>query len=189
MKNTRESLLRQLIDHLASGECEERWKEMEVLVRLYVSRTFKTRRQSGPTDEEDIVQEILLVFQDRKILKKIEQARSPESYLAVLVRNKANDTERRRKLDQKLSMTISGEAAPILEETDDIEKESRLAALEQELRILSKSDRELLKLHFWKGYTIAEIAVRYKVPYSRTAVRLFRLLRRLRERVSTRQAV
>ena len=55
--------------------------------------------------------------------------------------------------------------------------------LEKALRQLGEDERELLRLRFWEGLTIREIAARLQLGYSATSVRLFRLLRRLRGQV------
>ena len=48
------------------------------------------------------------------------------------------------------------------------------------LRALSPSERRLLKMRFWDNLTVAQIADVLGEPYSRVAVRLFRLIQRLK---------
>ena len=54
----------------------------------------------------------------------------------------------------------------------------------QVLESLSDNDRELLQMRFWRNMTIAEIAGQTGLSYSATAVRLFRILHRLRDRLN-----
>jgi RNA polymerase sigma factor (sigma-70 family) len=63
------------------------------------------------------------------------------------------------------------------------EEEEKAARLRKALRNLSSADRQLLQMRFWRNMEIGQIAKTLELSYSATAVRLFRILRRLREEV------
>jgi len=55
--------------------------------------------------------------------------------------------------------------------------------LRRALETLPAEDQELLRERFWRSRPIAEIASARGTSYSATAVRIFRILRTLRERL------
>lgn len=122
----------------------------------------------------------MLDFQTTDLLRRLEQSVAPAAYLFSCLRNRARDLVKRKDREAALleeaapdlvAASFDGEAAG--------RSESSLAALNEALRRLSREDLELIKLRFWKGLSIRSIAQRRSEPYSRVAVRLFRLRRRL----------
>ncbi len=152
---------------------EEAWRDMrlriERMARLHVTRE----------DVDDLVQNILLKLQSPDALRRLRAARAPAGYLAVMVRNAAMDSWRRA-TSQEIVEPIEETWAGLDFVFGNVDQEKRIKALGQALSQLSESDRLLLRLRFWDELTIAEIAGRFGVPYSTMAVRLFRMLRRLR---------
>ncbi|HEX6159341.1 MAG TPA: sigma-70 family RNA polymerase sigma factor, partial [Thermoanaerobaculia bacterium] len=51
----------------------------------------------------------------------------------------------------------------------------------QLLGALPPEDRQILHLRFWRGFTIAEIAAELGISYSAAAMRIVRLLGKLRQ--------
>ena len=101
-----------------------------------------------------------------------------------MIRNAANDLSRRERVERtslgRLQLEALLEAAEHVAEKQD----ERIAALRKELLLLRPADRTLLRLRFWKKLSFAQIAEELQVPYSTVAVRMFRLLRVLRERLN-----
>ena len=131
-------------------------------------------------DAEDLAQNVMLDLQTSKLLDRLGDSSSPRSYLQVVLRNRARDLVRKKQREQDLARERW--AGPVVEER--LEHDIYQAeALRTELRQLSVEDWDLVKLRFWEGLTIAEIAKRREEPYSRVAVRLFRLGKRLADRL------
>jgi DNA-directed RNA polymerase specialized sigma24 family protein len=55
--------------------------------------------------------------------------------------------------------------------------------LREALTFLRPEDLVLLRLRFWRGLSIQQIAGKNNLTYSATAVRLFRILKNLREKL------
>lgn len=152
---------------------ERAWRELRREVeragRLYASRD----------DLDDVVQNVLVKLQSPDALRRLRAARAPAGYLVVMVRNASTDVIRRRvaQLDAAAIETPVVAAEGAAAAFDRLE---RAAALRDALARLSDGDRLLLRLRFWQGLTIADIAGRLALPYSTVAVRLFRAQRRLR---------
>lgn len=135
-------------------------------------------------DVEDLVQSVLLKLQSSVTMSRLRAARSVEGYIFVMLRNAANDLVRRRQVE-RLRFSSLQEHRPTEPLTDpqyaqDTENATLLAGA---LALLSEEDRELLRMRFWRNLSIAEIAAETGLSYSATAVRLFRLLHRLRDQL------
>jgi RNA polymerase sigma-70 factor (ECF subfamily) len=132
-------------------------------------------------DVDDVVQTVLLKLQAPGALRRVRAAGSPGGYLAVMLRNAFVDLVRQRQAHGAAEVGERADDAPSqsqrLEET---ERSRRLAAFAARL---SEADRELLRLRYWSDLSIAEIAGLTGMKYSAVAVRLFRILGRLRSRL------
>jgi RNA polymerase sigma factor (sigma-70 family) len=133
-------------------------------------------RQVGLDDHQELAQDVLLRLQSPDVLRRMLAAGAPEGYLFVIVRNRASDIRKRLSLEASRIRGLD-ESRTVEAPADTTE---RMVSLRQELARLTPDDRELLRLRFWQGMAITEIARRRNEPYSRVAVRLFRLTRRLR---------
>jgi RNA polymerase sigma factor (sigma-70 family) len=135
-------------------------------------------------DIDDLAQKTLVKLQSLETLRRLDAAGSIEGYIFVMLRNAANDLARRRQfeefhfksLHEKRTAEPSAEAGYIQQS----EHESVLAAA---LEMLSQEEREVLRMRFWSNKSIAEIAAQTNMSYSATAVRLFRILHRLRKQL------
>lgn len=152
---------------------EEAWEELSRRIRR-LGRLFVTRE-----DLDDLAQNVLIKLQSPDVLRRLRAARAPSGYLAVMVRHAAIDLIRRR-------TTLRDAVEPIEENSDlnavldGLDQEKRVALLRHVVGQLSDADRLLLRLRFWDEMSIADIARQFGMPYSTIAVRLFRMLRRLR---------
>ena len=133
-------------------------------------------QESASAQIDDLVQETLLKLQSIQTLQRVKIAGSAAGYVAVMLRNAATDLVRRRQRGQDFEIALSeelvwqnvAEPVPLFPE--------RAAHLPEALRWLSPEERNLLRMRFWRGLTIAEIAAVSNTTYSATAVRLFRIL-------------
>jgi len=66
-----------------------------------------------------------------------------------------------------------------------VEQAEAASVIGEVLQSVGDSDRELLQMRFWRNMTIAEIANETGMSYSTTAVRLFRILHRLRDQLNS----
>jgi RNA polymerase sigma factor (sigma-70 family) len=171
-----------LLDRLAERQrqhsSDEAWAEF--LRRLWrMARLFVDRDQI-----DDLVQLVALKIISGDTLVRMRAARSPEGYAFIMVRNASVDLERRlsrERLHTQIGTLVIPDPAPTQEQVmqQDLQQTELQAALEE----LSDSERVLVVLRFWENLSIAEIAKRLEVPYSTVAMRMFRLLGRLRSRL------
>jgi RNA polymerase sigma factor (sigma-70 family) len=97
-----------------------------------------------------------------------------------------------RRLGRRRQLLLSAQAAsePALQPDALLESLVTRAALHEALekveRSLTAEDRLLLKLRFWQERSISGIARTLGISYSAAAVRIFRLLNKLREEMPAR---
>jgi RNA polymerase sigma factor (sigma-70 family) len=153
---------------------DEAWEELGRRVRR-IGRFFVTR-----DDLDDLVQDVLTKLQSTEVLRRLRAARAPAGYLAVMVRHAATDLIRRQAAPSGATQRIEEGVGDLSAVLEGLDREKRVAVLRQVVARLSDGDRLLLRLRFWEEMSMADIARRLGVPYSTIAVRLFRMLRRLR---------
>jgi RNA polymerase sigma factor (sigma-70 family) len=137
-----------------------------------------------PADIEDVVQSVLLKIQSLVTIRRLRAARSTEGYIFVMLRNAANDVVRRRQFERGLFSSLDATADEPHEEPFYVKQTEATSVVSTVLESLSASDQELLQMRFWRNLTISEIAEEKRMSYSNVAVRLFRVLHRLREQLS-----
>lgn len=163
---------------------ESSWTEAWTRTRG-LARIISLQLGLSSADAEDLTQGVMLDLQTTDLIERLDLSSSPAAYLFSTLRNRGLDLVKRRNREQPvLSAPVTVEAPPVLADAPD-ENEVAAAALHKELRRLPKEDLQLLRLRFWQGLSIAEIARRRSEPYSRVAVRLFRLVRRLEPRLAS----
>lgn len=176
-------LVARLRDEHGTRVGADAWAEALRRVQRIASGVLRQRAGLRPDDRDDIVQRVMLRLQSRDLLDRLAGLRSPEGYVVVMVRNLANDAARRHRAERATLAQI-GRAPPtepaLFDSIDD-----PTAAVEPALHELNADDRTLVRMRFWENMTIGEIAAARGVSYSAVAVRLFRLLRRLRDRIAS----
>jgi RNA polymerase sigma factor (sigma-70 family) len=110
-------------------------------------------------------------------------AGSPAGYLAVLIRHQIIDKVRRRKRMSFVELPLREDLLPLQGDPRNAFEEEKIARLREALTSLRPEDRVLLRLRFWQGFSIQQIAEKNNLSYSATAVRLFRILKNLREKL------
>jgi len=162
---------------------EVAWQDLARRVHRYTVVFLRTRSFPSEDDPDDVVQEVLLKLQSIELIRRLRSMSSPAGYLAVAIRNAVRDLGRRHRLDQQALARLGLDLALEAEDQKETAERSqdRGAALKQALRSLSRAERLMLRMRFWRNQSIGDIAKFYGLPYSTVAVRLFRLLRRLRD--------
>jgi RNA polymerase sigma-70 factor (ECF subfamily) len=162
---------------------DDAWVVAASLLRTYshiLLRAYSTLAQEGI---DDIVQDVLLKLQSLQTLQRLRIAGSPAGYIAVMLRNAATDVVRRRQRGLVLEVPLT-EDYPAHEGSDvDLVTPERAARLREALLSLKPEERNLLRMRFWRGFSIGQIAEKSGTTYSASAVRLFRILRKLREKL------
>ena len=118
-------------------------------------------------------------------MARLASVGSIRGYLAVVVRRIGLDVFRERTTERDALLRFGWEVLAVSFEVPPFsDSNRRVTRLRTELRLLSDDDRKLLRARFWKEDSIAEIAQHMKVSYSAVASRLFRILKRLRDRLN-----
>jgi len=184
-----DSLLTRLNDDLEarnrgdiSNTDEEAWKEVQRRVLRY-SQMLSRRAQLEPDTAIDIAQEILLKLQNPATLRRLKAAGARDGYLFVIVRNQVLDTLRRNRKAVSAEVPLTEELISAYEVGQEQSSTDRAERLSIALKSLRSKDRALLQMRFWQELSIAQIAQKTGLKYSTVAVRLFRVLKNLREKL------
>jgi RNA polymerase sigma factor (sigma-70 family) len=160
----------------ASRRDDEAWESAARFLREYGRALSRTHPDLQQHDIDDLAQDVLLKLQSLRTLQRLKAAGSPAGYLAVMLRNAATDLLRQRQ--RRIEQAVSDE----LPAPDTSEAETAVSnRLRKALHSLGPEERNLLRMRFWRSLSIAQIAEASNSTYSATAVRLFRLLHKLRE--------
>jgi RNA polymerase sigma-70 factor, ECF subfamily len=163
------------------------WTLLEQTVRALSQALLAVRWKLADDDVADVLQQVLLKFQSLETLRRVRSAGNIEGYIAVMLKNVALDLMRRRELEHRLFYPLEEDIAQQDSDTASSMAEHRTTTLREELRALPAEDRTLLRLRFWKNMSIREIAEETGLTYSATAVRLFRILHRMRAHMEQQQ--
>lgn len=175
-----DELLGELEADLATRAANERDHPAWLLLGEQIAqlaRVLVRRYDAWSVDPEDVTQEVLLGLYSLTAIRRLRSARSVEGYLAVVVKNRVLDELRRNRSLWRDAV----EWEQVQSQTPNLPADV-LVTLHEMLDELSEEDWELIRMRFWQDLTIEEIADRLDVKYSTASVRLFRLLRKLRDR-------
>jgi RNA polymerase sigma factor (sigma-70 family) len=165
----------------ASGDTDESaWEQALILVRKYARVLGSLGIGLGSEEVDDLAQDALMKLHSLEFLKRVILAGSPSGYIVVMVRNAAYDRVRARAREGTVLRQLAREPRTSPEAEQVSPADQVLLRLRQELQLLSEEERALLKMRFWKGMAIQDIAQETHSTYSGVAVKLFRLLKRLR---------
>ncbi|HXL22347.1 MAG TPA: sigma-70 family RNA polymerase sigma factor [Candidatus Dormibacteraeota bacterium] len=154
------------------------------LLERHLRRIAHSLRRSGLlrlTDLDDIVGEALLKLQSPDIIKRVRVAGSVEGYLVVMMRHAALDLRRHEQRQQTALAEIAYQHSLPSQQVATVITFVESDPLDQVLAKLSADDRYLVKLRFWKKLGIQEIADRTGLSYTAAAVRLFRIMRKMKD--------
>ncbi len=162
---------------------DEAWGIAGQLLRSRARILAFSHPELQPADVEDLVQSVFLKIQSLVTIRRLRAARSTEGYIFVMLRNAANDWARRRQFEKNLFTPLEEGADEPALEPRHVEQTEAVSVIGEVLRTLDGFDRKLLQMRFWRHMSIAEIAKETGMSYSTTAVRLFRILHRLRDQL------
>ncbi len=151
------------------------WSAMLAILHAVVTQVAR-RPDNRWIDVEDVVQRVALKLQAEAVLARLAASTVPLSYLRGLVRYTLLDVARERTPTIPLS-ELGEERGWVSDSPVEPPTDRRLQRI---LRALPADDRRLLRMRFWENRTVADIARELKEPYSRVAVRLYRLIDRLK---------
>ena len=156
------------------------WEELMPRVRRYVN-SYGSFLGGLPIEADDVVQDVLVKLQSPDTVRRWRVAGGSAGYLIAIIRNLLIDSYRKQRVERRWFDRIGAEhlMGELARPPDEAAVVSRW--LERRLVDLGDDDRRLLHAVYWEGLSIREIADREGLKYSTVAVRLFRLLRRLRE--------
>jgi RNA polymerase sigma factor (sigma-70 family) len=158
------------------------WDQAVRQVRRYTVQLLSTSGLLGPggIELDDVVQEVMLRLQSSEVLQRLQMVRNTDAYLAIFIRNTAISLARRSQREARKADAYS--RAVELEAADaDVDPDVVLSA-GIIYASLDADDRLLLRLRFWEDLGLDAIAEQLGVSYGAAAVRLSRLLARLRTR-------
>jgi RNA polymerase sigma-70 factor (ECF subfamily) len=164
-----------------SAKDDDAWEDAASLIR-FQARILARSRSLDRDSIDEIVQEVLLKLQSPKTLLRLKRAGSTTGYVTVIIRNAAIDRVRRQQKGAAEEVLLT-EDFPMIKFEEESPEREQAAGLQLALQSLRADERALLELRFWESLSIAEISRRLGITYSATAVRLFRALRKLRERL------
>jgi RNA polymerase sigma-70 factor (ECF subfamily) len=175
-----------LLGRLQAGEQEA----LGCLFQRYarVIRQVAARILRDDTEAEDLVQD-LFIFIQRKCAIFDSSKSTARSWIVQMAYHRA--IERRRHLAHRRfysQVELGRHAAPLVG-TPTIETDYSPEAvfgrngLERVLKALSEDQRETLRLHFFEGYSLAEIAQKLGQPFGNVRHHYYRALDTLRKQM------
>lgn len=134
-------------------------------------------------DPDDVAQDVLVRLYASSAHERWKASGSVDRYLFVMVRNRILDELRRARI-------WSGRSADEVDMLDPTLVNPELSldqqiAIDEALDGLSPDEYALIRLRFWEDKSVQEIADQLGLTYSAASVRLFRLLRKVRERLES----
>jgi RNA polymerase sigma factor (sigma-70 family) len=159
---------RRLFERLRERPRDENlWKE---LIARLTERARRLGSVDSATDGDDLAQTVLL----RLLVKDgVDPSREPGAYLDSSLKNAAHDVARRKILALRALERLARDRTLLASEPQDV-------AFARHLEGLDPQDRRLLEMRFLEGRGIAEIGSILAAKPSAVAVRIFRLVRKLR---------
>lgn len=169
-----------------SESYEETWKELRSLCKKRINNLARNESKITSDDKDDIVQDIMLHLQNHKTIELVLRAGSIDGYVSTIIFNQFRDLRRiayrKHNLETGYSWEMPSESEIDIRKYSIIEL-TRQAMLRNALEHLSEEEKALIYERFWEGYTFKEMADSRNEKYSTIAVRLFRILEKLRSLV------
>lgn len=178
-----------LIERIRDGDSEALGLLFRRYARLVWSVADKILRD--PAEAEDVMQELFLCIQRKANV--FDSAKGPARTLIVHMTYQRAISRRRYLASRQFYLRSSVQesvtqiAAPRMEHYDDsVEAHFGRAGLQAVLAELSEDQRETLRLHFFEGYSLSEIAENMGQPLGNIRHHYYRALERLRKHMPKR---
>jgi RNA polymerase sigma-70 factor, ECF subfamily len=175
-----------LIAKVAAGDRDA----LAILFQRYLrlTRGLVVRILRDPAEAEDLVQD-LFIFLQRKCTIFDSSKSSARSWIIQMAYHRA--IERRRYLTTRQFYSRGDEEgmrdAVVGVPTDESDYSAEAVfgrnGLDKVFETLSEDQRETLRLHFFEGYTLAEIAVKLSQPHANVRHHYYRGLGKLRKQM------
>jgi RNA polymerase sigma factor (sigma-70 family) len=137
------------------------------MMRPLIERRLGQKTQYRPIIE-DLRQEVYLRLAETSV-DAVPPIRSLEGYVSRLARNVAVDWIRERQRVRKRTGKLNLERHSLGESPTPESlaiRDEELARMHRAMQQLPPSQQELLRLHFWNGYTLQAIATGKQVDYN-----------------------
>lgn len=164
-------------------EASKAWQEVGRRVHLYARAITRTRAGLNDQDSEDLAAGVMLQLQDQRLVRRMIRVGVPAGYLHAILRNAAGDLWKRRRFQQ--SPLEEARVMDLPQQATDAGS-ARMAlvlSLRAEMALLSEDERQLLLLRFERRLKLREIAAELDIGFSAAAVRLHRLIKKLKGRM------
>lgn len=159
------------------GAGAQAWTRLSEIVHDQARWVRNSLHSPGLVDSSELAQQALVALQSVELVDRIIESRHPFAYLRGTMRHMALDVLRRRWFEVQPIGDLAGVTTDVDE--SEVPDSAQVVRLRVALDGLPWRDKHLLYQRFWLDLAIAEIARNEGLSYSATAVRLFRLLRRL----------
>src|ERR1700723_416867 len=175
-----------LVERICIGDRDALAVLFERYARL--TRTVASRILRDATEAEDLVQDLFLVIQ-RKCTIFDSSKSTARSWIVQMAYHRALDRRRYLKARQFYAEASDGEndirlvGTPTTESDYSAEVVFGRNGLEKILSSLSLDQRETLRLHFFEGYTFAEISEKLGQPLGNVRHYYYRALQKLRQQM------
>jgi RNA polymerase sigma-70 factor, ECF subfamily len=175
-----------LIARICIGDRDALAALFERYARL--TRTVASRILGDATEAEDLVQDLFLFIQ-RKCTIFDSSKSTARSWIVQMAYHRALDRRRYLKARQFYAESSDGEndirlvGTPTTESDYSAEVVFGRNGLEKILSSLSLDQRETLRLHFFEGYTFAEISEKLGQPLGNVRHYYYRALQKLRQQM------
>jgi RNA polymerase sigma-70 factor, ECF subfamily len=175
-----------LLERLSTGQKEALGFLFERYARIV--RNIAARILRDDTEAEDLVQELFLFIQQKCHIFDASKS-SARSWIVQMAYHRA--IERRRRLSHRhfySQLGLEQHASPLVgtpTTENDYSPEAVFGrnGLDRVLEALSEEQRETLRLHFFEGYTLAEIGEKLGQPLGNVRHHYYRALDRLRKQM------
>lgn len=158
----------------------------DTLVRRYLSAAYAVAlsRLGEPADAEDVAQDAFL-----SALERLDECRNPDqfgSWLLQIVRNRATDVQRFKRVRDAIPLETAEVIAPRESPERDAERAELREDLLEAVQGLTELQREVLLLYDFEGWSHREIAEKLGISEGSARVHLHNGRRALRERLGER---
>lgn len=160
-----------------SREEESAWDDLRRRVLRLAQLSIRWYHGLTLDDVDDVALDVTAKLLEPAVLRRLQEATSPAAYIVRALKNRAANLSAARRAHAVLLETFAVQAQGSPASVDLGEPLARA------LGELSREDLSVIRDRFWGDVSIAEMARTRGISYSAMAVRIFRLINRLRRRL------